>query len=129
MVGPENPSAVEVMKDPLLTFGKLLEGTAVLIQDEPQQRPAEVVLPSEKRIGTHRSHALTLSQRRVNGQSRWRDEPNPHCHRAHASYFFMPDAPVNGAGSRDADDPALRALIRVYMANRRDLGGGWLDRA
>jgi len=46
-------------------------------------------------------------------------------HGAHASYFFMPDAPVDGAGSRDADDPALRALIRVYMANRGVWESGW----
>jgi glutamate-1-semialdehyde 2,1-aminomutase len=46
-------------------------------------------------------------------------------HGAHASYFFTPDAPVDGAASRDADDPALRALIRVYMANRGIWESGW----
>ncbi len=46
-------------------------------------------------------------------------------HGAHASYFFVADAPVDGAGSRAADDPALRALIRVYMANRGIWESGW----
>ncbi len=46
-------------------------------------------------------------------------------HGAHASYFFTPDAPTDGAGSRAADEPALRALIRVYMANRGVWESGW----
>jgi glutamate-1-semialdehyde 2,1-aminomutase len=46
-------------------------------------------------------------------------------HGAHASYFFTPEAPVDGAASRDADEPALRALIRVYMANRGIWESGW----
>jgi glutamate-1-semialdehyde 2,1-aminomutase len=43
----------------------------------------------------------------------------------HAAYFFTPDPPTNGAGSRAADDPGLRALIRVYMANRGVWESGW----
>jgi glutamate-1-semialdehyde aminotransferase len=43
----------------------------------------------------------------------------------HASYFFTPDAPPDGAGSRAADAPELRALIRVYMANRGVWESGW----
>jgi glutamate-1-semialdehyde 2,1-aminomutase len=46
-------------------------------------------------------------------------------HGGHASYFFTPDPPRDGAGSRTADDPALRALIRVYMANRGIWESGW----
>jgi glutamate-1-semialdehyde 2,1-aminomutase len=44
---------------------------------------------------------------------------------AHASYFFAPDPPRDGAASRDADDPALRALMRVFMANRGVWESGW----
>jgi glutamate-1-semialdehyde 2,1-aminomutase len=44
---------------------------------------------------------------------------------AHASYFFTPEPPIDGAGSRAADDPDLRALIRVYMANRGVWESGW----
>jgi glutamate-1-semialdehyde 2,1-aminomutase len=46
-------------------------------------------------------------------------------HGAHASYFFVPEPPIDGAGSRAADDPALRALIRVFMANRGVWESGW----
>ncbi len=44
---------------------------------------------------------------------------------AHACYFFEPEPPRNGAASRAADDPGLRALIRVYMANREVWESGW----
>jgi glutamate-1-semialdehyde 2,1-aminomutase len=44
---------------------------------------------------------------------------------AHASYFFSPQPPRDGAGSRAADEPALRALIRVFMANRGVWESGW----
>ena len=44
---------------------------------------------------------------------------------AHAYYFFAPEPPRDGAGSRSADDPALRALIRVFMANRGVWESGW----
>jgi glutamate-1-semialdehyde 2,1-aminomutase len=44
---------------------------------------------------------------------------------AHAFYFFAPEPPVDGAGSRVADDPGLRALIRVFMANRGVWESGW----
>jgi glutamate-1-semialdehyde 2,1-aminomutase len=44
---------------------------------------------------------------------------------AHASYFFVPEPPIDGAGSRAADDPGLRALIRVFMANRGVWESGW----
>jgi glutamate-1-semialdehyde 2,1-aminomutase len=44
---------------------------------------------------------------------------------AHASYFFAPQPPADGAGSRAADDPDLRALIRVFMANRGVWESGW----
>lgn len=46
-------------------------------------------------------------------------------HGAHASYFFAPEPPRDGAGSRAADDPDLRALIRVFMANRGVWESGW----
>jgi glutamate-1-semialdehyde 2,1-aminomutase len=44
---------------------------------------------------------------------------------AHASYFFAPEPPADGAGSRAADHPGLRALIRVFMANRGVWESGW----
>ena len=44
---------------------------------------------------------------------------------AHASYFFVPEPPPDGASSRAADDPGLRALIRVFMANRGVWESGW----
>jgi glutamate-1-semialdehyde 2,1-aminomutase len=44
---------------------------------------------------------------------------------AHASYFFASSPPTDGAGSRAADDPGLRALIRVFMANRGVWESGW----
>jgi glutamate-1-semialdehyde 2,1-aminomutase len=44
---------------------------------------------------------------------------------SHAAYFFVDPAPVNGAESRAADDPALRALIRVWLANRGVWESGW----
>jgi glutamate-1-semialdehyde 2,1-aminomutase len=43
----------------------------------------------------------------------------------HACYFFAPEPPVDGASSRLADDPDLRALIRVFMANRGVWESGW----
>ena len=46
-------------------------------------------------------------------------------HGSHASYFFTPEPPPNGAESRAADEPSLRALIRVYMANRGVWESGW----
>ena len=44
---------------------------------------------------------------------------------AHAYYFFAPTPPSDGAGSRAVDDPDLRALIRVFMANRGVWESGW----
>jgi glutamate-1-semialdehyde 2,1-aminomutase len=44
---------------------------------------------------------------------------------AHASYFFVPEPPADGARSRAADDIGLRALIRVFMANRGVWESGW----
>lgn len=44
---------------------------------------------------------------------------------SHACYFFVPEPPTHGAASRAADDPALRALIRVFMANRGVWESGW----
>ena len=44
---------------------------------------------------------------------------------AHACYFFVPEPPRDGAGSRDADDPDVRSLIRVWLANRGVWESGW----
>lgn len=44
---------------------------------------------------------------------------------SHAAYFFVPEPPADGASSRAVDDPALRALIRVYLANRGIWESGW----
>lgn len=43
----------------------------------------------------------------------------------HAYYAFTPTAPHDGATSRGADDPDLRALMRVFMANRGVWESGW----
>ncbi len=43
----------------------------------------------------------------------------------HAYYGFAPTSARNGAESRDNDDPDLRALIRVGMANRGVWESGW----
>ena len=44
---------------------------------------------------------------------------------SHAYYFFAPEPPRDGATSRAADDPDLRALIRVFAANRGVWESGW----
>jgi glutamate-1-semialdehyde 2,1-aminomutase len=44
---------------------------------------------------------------------------------AHAFYFFSPQPPRNARGARDSDDPDLRALIRVFLANRGVWESGW----
>jgi glutamate-1-semialdehyde 2,1-aminomutase len=44
---------------------------------------------------------------------------------AHAAYFFAATPPQNGAESRAADDPQLRAFIRVWLANRGVWESGW----
>jgi glutamate-1-semialdehyde 2,1-aminomutase len=44
---------------------------------------------------------------------------------AHAYYTFTSTAPHDGATSRAADDPDLRALMRVFMANRGIWESGW----
>ena len=43
----------------------------------------------------------------------------------HAFYFFCAEPPGDAAASRAADDPGLRALIRVFMANRGVWESGW----
>jgi glutamate-1-semialdehyde 2,1-aminomutase len=43
----------------------------------------------------------------------------------HAYYFFESTPPRDAAGSRAADDPDLRALIRVFMGNRGVWESGW----
>ena len=44
---------------------------------------------------------------------------------SHAYYAFAPEPPHDGASSRAADDPDLRALMRVFMANRGVWESGW----
>jgi glutamate-1-semialdehyde 2,1-aminomutase len=44
---------------------------------------------------------------------------------AHAGYFFAPEPPSNASGARAVDDPDLRALIRLYLANRGVWESGW----
>jgi glutamate-1-semialdehyde 2,1-aminomutase len=46
-------------------------------------------------------------------------------HGLHAAYFFVPTPPRNGAESRAADDPRLRALIRARLANRGVWESAW----
>jgi glutamate-1-semialdehyde aminotransferase len=44
---------------------------------------------------------------------------------AHAAYFFTDTPPRNAAESRAADVPRLRALMRVWLANRGIWESGW----
>ena len=44
---------------------------------------------------------------------------------AHTGYTFSPEPPRNGREARAADLPELRALMRVYMANRGVWEAGW----
>jgi glutamate-1-semialdehyde 2,1-aminomutase len=44
---------------------------------------------------------------------------------SHAAYFFGAVAPRNAAESRAADHPQLRALMRVWLANRGIWESGW----
>ena len=44
---------------------------------------------------------------------------------AHAYYAFAPHPPRNAIEYRAADDPRLRALMRVWMANRGIWESGW----
>ncbi len=46
-------------------------------------------------------------------------------HGSHAFYFFSREPPRDARNARDADDPALRALIRVFLANRGVWESGW----
>jgi glutamate-1-semialdehyde 2,1-aminomutase len=46
-------------------------------------------------------------------------------HGSHAYYFFSPQPPREARGARDADDPGLRALIRLFLANRGLWESGW----
>jgi glutamate-1-semialdehyde 2,1-aminomutase len=46
-------------------------------------------------------------------------------HGSHAFYFFSPRPPRDARGARDSDDPDLRALIRVFLANRGVWESGW----
>jgi glutamate-1-semialdehyde 2,1-aminomutase len=44
---------------------------------------------------------------------------------SHAFYFFSPEPPRDARGARDTDDPDLRALIRLFLANRGVWESGW----
>jgi glutamate-1-semialdehyde aminotransferase len=44
---------------------------------------------------------------------------------AHAYYAFAPSPARNAIEAREADDPGLRALMRVWMANRGVWESGW----
>jgi glutamate-1-semialdehyde 2,1-aminomutase len=46
-------------------------------------------------------------------------------HGSHAFYFFTPKTPRDARGARDTDDPDLRALIRLFLANRGVWESGW----
>lgn len=46
-------------------------------------------------------------------------------HGSHAHYFFSPQPPRDARGARDTDDPDLRALIRLFLANRGVWESGW----
>jgi glutamate-1-semialdehyde 2,1-aminomutase len=44
---------------------------------------------------------------------------------SHAFYFFSPRPAHDARESREIDDPELRALIRVFLANRGIWESGW----
>ena len=46
-------------------------------------------------------------------------------HGSHAFYFFSPEPQRDARGARDTDDPDLRALIRLFLANRGVWESGW----
>ena len=46
-------------------------------------------------------------------------------HGSHAFYFFSPRPPRDARVARDTDDPGLRALIRLFLANRGVWESGW----
>jgi glutamate-1-semialdehyde 2,1-aminomutase len=46
-------------------------------------------------------------------------------HGSHAYYFFSPQPPRDARGARASDDPDLRALIRLFLANRGVWESGW----
>ena len=46
-------------------------------------------------------------------------------HGSHACYFFSPQPPRDARGARDTDDSDLRALIRLFLANRGVWESGW----
>jgi len=46
-------------------------------------------------------------------------------HGSHAFYFFSPQPPRDARGARDTDLPDLRALIRLFLANRGVWESGW----
>jgi glutamate-1-semialdehyde 2,1-aminomutase len=46
-------------------------------------------------------------------------------HGSHAFYFFSPQPPRDARGARDTDHPGLRALIRMFLANRGVWESGW----
>jgi glutamate-1-semialdehyde 2,1-aminomutase len=46
-------------------------------------------------------------------------------HGSHAYYFFDPQPPRDARGARDTDNPDLRALIRLFLANRGVWESGW----
>lgn len=75
------------------------------------------------------AHAAALGDRMAGGLRRaFADAGLPWSvvgYGSHATYFFTPEPPADGAASRRADDPTLRALIRVYLANRGIWESGW----
>ena len=46
-------------------------------------------------------------------------------HGSHAFYFFSPQPPRDARCARDTDDSGLRALIRLFLANRGVWESGW----
>jgi hypothetical protein len=44
---------------------------------------------------------------------------------SHCYYSFSPQPPRNAVESRATDDPDLRALIRIFLANRGVWELGW----
>jgi glutamate-1-semialdehyde 2,1-aminomutase len=119
---PEQPREVSgVVVDEVATGGTLFANALSL----PAGRAALLEVLTEEAfartaaLGERMAAGLTAAIR--NQGVRWSVAQ----HGAHASYFFAPEPPTDGAGSRAADDPGVRALIRVFMANRGVWESGW----
>jgi glutamate-1-semialdehyde 2,1-aminomutase len=83
----------------------------------------EVLTPAAFEATARLGEMLTAGLRAQIDQARLPWSVN--AHGSHAYYFFSPQPPRNARGARDTDDPDLRALIRLFLANRGVWESGW----